>query len=72
MKGVRQLQVRVVKNRMTAAADDHERLVVEKELLERTRSTNDAPRSKVAERVMCVSKAGQRRSAGIFQGICAS
>lgn len=34
----------------------------------RMRSTNDAPQSKVAERVRCGSDAGQRRSAGIFQG----
>ena len=36
------------------------------------RSTNDAPQSKVAERVRCGSDAGQRRSAGIFQGSNAS
>jgi hypothetical protein len=34
----------------------------------RMRSTNDAPQSKVAERVRFGSDAGQRRSAGIFQG----
>lgn len=41
-------------------------------LIDRMRSTNDAPQSKVAERVRCGSDAGQRRSAGIFQGSNAS
>jgi hypothetical protein len=40
--------------------------------VDRMRSTNDAPQSKVAERVRCGSDAGQRRSAGIFQGSNAS
>ncbi|WP_454825717.1 hypothetical protein [Paraburkholderia xenovorans] len=40
--------------------------------VERMRSTNDAPQSKVAERMRCGSDAGQRRSAGIFQGSNAS
>jgi len=40
--------------------------------INRMRSTNDAPQSKVAERVRCGSDAGQRRSAGIFQGSNAS
>ncbi|MCP3713708.1 hypothetical protein M3I54_44055 [Paraburkholderia sp. CNPSo 3274] len=38
----------------------------------RMRSTNDALQSMVAERVRCDSDAGQRRSAGIFQGSNAS
>jgi hypothetical protein len=40
--------------------------------LERKRSTNDAPHSMVAQRVRCGNDAGQRRSAGIFQGSSAS
>ncbi|KWZ52616.1 hypothetical protein WK57_26500 [Burkholderia ubonensis] len=36
------------------------------------RSTNDAPQSEVAKRVMCGSAADQRRWVGIFQGSSAS
>jgi multidrug efflux pump subunit AcrB len=48
--------------------DDALRLAQE----DRKRSANDAPQSKVVERVMCDSEVGQRRSAGIFQGSSAS
>ncbi len=53
------------------AAEDRARQRRSMEII-RMRSTNDAPQSKVAERVRCGSDAGQRRSAGIFQGSNAS